>query len=137
NFEDTDHANLGQLVPAERQAERINALKATARAEGVDLVLNARVDVFIQRQGSPDEQLAEGLRRARLYRDAGADCIYPITLADEAMIMAFVEAVSVVNINLRRGGPISLARAAELGVRRVSYATSLFRETISAFEAIA
>jgi 2-methylisocitrate lyase-like PEP mutase family enzyme len=133
NVEDTDHRN-GGLVPAEQQAGKIAALKDASRASGVDLVLNARVDTFIQRQGTPEEQLAEGLRRARLYRDAGADCIYPILLSDETMIGAFVDAVGVVNINVRRGGPITPERAAALGVRRVSYATSLFREAMTNLE---
>jgi 2-methylisocitrate lyase-like PEP mutase family enzyme len=133
NFEDTDHRN-GGLVPAGQQADKIAALKDIARTAGVDLVLNARVDTFIQRQGTPEEQLTEGLRRARLYRNAGADCIYPILLSDEAMIGAIVEAVGVVNINLRRGGPITPERAAALGVRRASYATSLFREAMTNLE---
>lgn len=133
NLEDTNHRG-GGLVPAEEQAQRLADVKAAARSEGVDLVLNARVDVFIQHQGTPEEQLAEGLRRARLYKEAGADCIYPIILSDEAMIAAFVEAVGVVNINVRLGGAISPARARELGVRRVSYATSLFRDTMAAAE---
>jgi 2-methylisocitrate lyase-like PEP mutase family enzyme len=140
NLEDTDHHRPGDeqaLVDADRHAERLAAVKAAARAAGVDLVLNARVDVFIQRLGSAEEQLAEGLRRARLYRQAGADCIYPIALADQSMIAAFVEAVGTVNINVRRGGPLSLARLAALGVRRVSYATSLFRETMGWLDGVA
>jgi 2-methylisocitrate lyase-like PEP mutase family enzyme len=137
NFEDSDHRGTTPLVEAERQAQRISDLKAEGRSAGVDLVLNARVDVFIHRLGSQEEQLAEGLRRARLYRDAGADCIYPILLGDETMLAAFVEAVEVVNINVRRGGPLSLERAHALGIRRVSYATSIFREAMSSVEAIA
>jgi 2-methylisocitrate lyase-like PEP mutase family enzyme len=128
NLEDSDHYGDQKLVDADAHAERLVAVKAAAKSAGVDLVLNARVDVFIHKLGSPEEQLAEGLRRARLYREAGADCIYPITLADESMIAALVEAVGPININARRGGPLSLARLAALGVRRVTYATSLFRE---------
>jgi 2-methylisocitrate lyase-like PEP mutase family enzyme len=134
NFEDSDHAAGSGLLAAEAQAERIAAIKQAARAAGVDLVLNARVDVFIQRQGSFEEQTAEGLRRARLYRDAGADCTYPILLADEAVISRFVEAVGPINLNLRSNGPLSLQRAMALGVRRVSYATSLFREAMATLE---
>jgi 2-methylisocitrate lyase-like PEP mutase family enzyme len=136
NLEDSDHHGDAPVVNAELQAERLAAVKAVARAEGVDLVLNARVDVFIHRLGTPEEQLTEGIRRARLYRQAGADCVYPIILSDAAMIMAIVEACGVVNVNLRRGGPLSLAQAAALGVRRVTYATSMFRETIAALEGI-
>ena len=136
NFEDSDHVG-GGLVDAERQAERIAALKTACSEAGVPLVVNARVDVFIQRLGSPEEQLEEGLRRAVLYRQAGADCIYPIILSDEAMIAKFVEAVEVVNVNVRPGGAISLAKAASLGVKRVSYATSIFRESLSHVEHLA
>lgn len=131
NLEDSDHSLAGKLVEADWQAERIASLKAAAKAAGVDLVLNARVDVFLHRIGGPDVQLAEGLRRAKLYRQAGADCIYPITLNDEGMLSRFVEAVEVVNINVRPGGPVSLERASGLGLRRVSYATSIFREAMN------
>jgi 2-methylisocitrate lyase-like PEP mutase family enzyme len=137
NFEDSDHHGGAVLVDAEMQAERLSAIREAANREGAAIVLNARVDVFLHRAGSPEEQLAEGLRRARLYRQAGADCVYPILLGDEAMIRELVAAVGVVNVNVRRGGPLSLARAAALGVRRVSYATSIFREVMAGVERIA
>jgi 2-methylisocitrate lyase-like PEP mutase family enzyme len=137
NFEDSDHNTDAPMLHAEGQAERIAAIKSAARAAGVDLVLNARVDVFIHRQGSLQEQATEGLRRARLYREAGADCIYPILLADESIIAAFVQSVGPINVNLRPGGPLSLQTAASLGVRRVTYATSLFRAAMAALEALA
>lgn len=137
NFEDSDHHSDAALIDAGSQANRIAALRDAGSRAGVDLVLNARVDVFINRVGTPDEQLAEGLRRARLYHEAGADCVYPILLSDETMIRAFVDAVGAINVNVRRGGTISLQRAAELGVRRVTYATSIFREVMSTVESIA
>jgi 2-methylisocitrate lyase-like PEP mutase family enzyme len=137
NFEDSDHHGGETLVDAETQAEKLSAIKEAANREGVPLVLNARVDVFLHRAGSPEEQLEEGLRRGRLYRQAGADCIYPILLSDEAMIGELVSAAGAVNVNVRRGGPLSLARAAALGVRRVSYATSIFREVMAEAERIA
>jgi 2-methylisocitrate lyase-like PEP mutase family enzyme len=134
NLEDTDHHGAGGLVEAEPHAERLRALKDAARSAGVSLVLNARVDTFVRRIGTPEEQVAEGLRRAKLYRDAGADSIYPIGLADEDSIRAFVEAVGIINVNTRRGGPLTLERLSELGVRRVSYGSSLFRDSLSAVE---
>jgi 2-methylisocitrate lyase-like PEP mutase family enzyme len=136
NLEDSNHS-AGGLVNAEAHAERLAAIKAAARSAGVDLFLNARVDVFVRRAGTPDEQLAEGLLRSQLYRAAGADCVYPILLADERMIARFVETAGVVNINVRRGGPLSLDRLAALGVQRVTYATSLFRDLMTALEGIA
>lgn len=136
NLEDTSHAK-GALVAAEEQAERLAAFGAAARAEGVRLVLNARVDVFLRRVGTADEQLAEGIRRGRLYAQAGAECIYPLGLDGESAIAAFVQAVGCpVNVRASERGP-SLARLAELGVRRVTYATGLFRRTLAAIENMA
>ena len=137
NLEDTDHHGSLGLVPAEVQAERLADVKTQAQALGVDLFLNARVDVFIRREGDMETQLAEALRRARLYREAGADCIYPISLSDPTAIHALVDAVQVINVNVRRGGPISVIAAAEAGARRVTYATTIFRETMAALDQIA
>lgn len=136
NLEDTDHGG-GTLRPAEAQAEQLAAVKAAARGRGVDLLLNARVDVFIRREGDLDTQIAEDTRRARLYREAGADCIYPIALADAEAIRAMVAASGVVNVTLRRGGPLSIETARAAGARRATYATSLFRDTMTALEGIA
>ena len=76
NLEDTDHA-AGGLAPAGRQAEYL----AAVRAASPDLVINARVDVFV---GADDEHavLGEAVERARAYVAAGADCVYPILLRD-------------------------------------------------------
>jgi len=137
NFEDSDHHAGGELVPPEVQADRLAAVKQASVAAGVPLVLNARVDVFLQRAGSLEEQLREGLHRARLYREAGADCIYPIMLGDEAAIRALVEAVGVINVNVRRGGPLSLRQVSAMGVRRVTYAASLFREALTTVQDLA
>jgi 2-methylisocitrate lyase-like PEP mutase family enzyme len=135
NFEDTDHGGDAPMVDDERQAERIAALKEAGHAAGVDLVLNARVDVFIHRRDTPPaDNAGDGLRRAALYRQAGADCVYPILLSDEAVIAQFVEAVGAINVNLRPGGMLTLQRAASLGVRRISYAGSLFSHALKALE---
>jgi 2-methylisocitrate lyase-like PEP mutase family enzyme len=125
NLEDTDHATRGLRGPGE-QAEYLAAVKAAGRAAGVDLVLNARVDVHV-RGGTLDE----GLVRAVAYRDAGADCVYPIFCHDEAGIAAYVEAAAVVNVHLHPDAP-DLARMAELGVARASYGGSLFRAAMKA-----
>jgi 2-methylisocitrate lyase-like PEP mutase family enzyme len=131
NLEDTDHRG-GGVVAAEAQAERIRAVKRAGRDMGVDLVLNARVDVFIREVGEPEARLGEGLRRARLYVDAGADCVYPIWLADQELIRAFVAGVEApVNIYARPAAP-SIARLRELGVRRITFGTQLFRAALAA-----
>lgn len=125
NLEDTDHHGDGVLVDAERQAAFLAAVRAAAEAAGVHVVINARVDPFIRRVGDEQEQLGEAIRRGRLYIAAGADCVYPIGLADRAQIAALVGAVAgPVNVQAGRGGP-GIDELAALGVRRISLAAGL------------
>jgi 2-methylisocitrate lyase-like PEP mutase family enzyme len=131
NLEDSDHAR-GGLVEASAQAERVAAVKAAGRAAGVGLVLNARVDVHVRRVGEPETRLEEALRRARLYVEAGADCVYPILLDDEAELAAFTERVAApVNAMLHPGG-LPLARLRDLGVARVTFGSTLMRVALDA-----
>ena len=131
NLEDTDHVN-GGLVDAEAQAERHAAVKAAGRAAGVDVVLNARVDTRPSDQA--DGWLDEAIRRGRLYREAGADCVYPIALAEPADVETFVSAVGgAVNFLVRPGSP-PLPALRDLGVARVSLGPGLQRVALAAVE---
>jgi len=76
NLEDTDHHGRADLVDAGENAERLRAVRQAATEAGVDIVLNARVDV-LRREGDRRELFEEAVRRARLYRRAGADCGVP------------------------------------------------------------
>ena len=128
NFEDTDH-ETGALVDAESHAERLATIKQAGRDAGVDVVLNARVDVFL-RGGDVDE----GVRRGRLYVEAGADCVYPIAARGRDAIRRLAEEIPApVNILAAPGG-LSLAELGELGVARVSFGAGLM---LAAMEAAA
>ena len=69
--------------------------------------------------------VADGLKRARKYFAAGADCVYPIFLWDIAAIRDYV-ALGPTNI-LYAPESLALAELAELGVARISVASFLFR----------
>jgi 2-methylisocitrate lyase-like PEP mutase family enzyme len=126
NLEDTDHWG-GGLIDSARQVGRIAAIRAAGHQAGVEIVINARVDVHLREVGDPGDRLAEALRRGRLYREAGADCLYPIMVTEESVIAAFVEAFDgMVNVYARPEAP-SLARLRELGVARVSYGPWIHR----------
>src|SRR5579864_701633 len=120
NLEDTDHSQGGHaLRDPEWQVERLKAFIAAAKQGGVDIVLNARVDVFLRSPGA--QAVDEGIRRGKLYVDAGADSVFPIGVNDEASITALVNGIPApVNVIPGfRGGP-PLTRLKELGVRRIS-----------------
>jgi 2-methylisocitrate lyase-like PEP mutase family enzyme len=83
--------------------------------------------------GTQVELVPDALQRANAYLDAGADCVYPIGIADDATIAAFVALGAPVNVLLRPGAP-SIARLAELGVARVSLGHFLHAEMTAALE---
>jgi 2-methylisocitrate lyase-like PEP mutase family enzyme len=137
NLEDTDHHGPGPLVDAEVQAERLAAVKEAALRRGVDVVLNARVDVHVRQFGPEEGRLAEAVRRGRRYREAGADCLYPITVADEPTIGALVEDTGApINILLRSGAP-PVSRLAGLGVARATFGSGLMRTALRAARTLA
>jgi 2-methylisocitrate lyase-like PEP mutase family enzyme len=138
NLEDTvREGTTASLGPMERQVERIAAVRAAAEAAGVPVVLNARIDVFLRGDAPMSERLEEGLRRARAYRDAGADCVYPIWLTDRDAIARFVaEAGAPVNVLLRPGSP-PVEELGALGVRRISVGGGLWRQAMRLTEEVA
>jgi 2-methylisocitrate lyase-like PEP mutase family enzyme len=123
NLEDTDH-ETGGLRPVADQA----AWLGEVRRASPELVINARIDVFLLKAGG----VAEALERAHAYFDAGADCVYPIGLADHAAIAGFVE---------QAGGPVNVLvtgetpprELADLGVARISFGSFFFRQGVDAF----
>jgi 2-methylisocitrate lyase-like PEP mutase family enzyme len=126
NLEDSD-PHTGEMVDADEQAAFLGAVRAAATGAGLDLVINARVDTYIHGTGTPAERLAESVRRGRLYRLAGADCVYPIFASEADAIRVLVEEIDgPINILFRPGTP-SIGELATLGVARVSFGHGLHR----------
>lgn len=109
-------------------------MRDAAVEQNYPLVINARIDVFLPGviSGSDQPQIelvAEAVRRAVAYVDAGADCVFPIALWQRDALAAFLaEAPGPVNATrIPRPGTLSIAELAELGVARVSHAFVLYR----------
>jgi 2-methylisocitrate lyase-like PEP mutase family enzyme len=130
NLEDTDH-RAGGLVEAGAHAEWLARVRAAADDAGVPIVINARVDAFLPSSGVPEpERIGEAVRRGRLYRDAGADCIYPIGVRQRHEIATLVaELPGPVNGN--PGEHLDLATLRELDVARVSYGPRFYRAAMA------
>lgn len=115
----------GPLRPREEAAARIRAARSVADAAGVPIVINARVDAWMQPQEDPRAPLADAIARAHAYRAAGADCLFPIGLSDTAVLGEFIAAVAA-PVNVAAGPAMPpLAQLRALGVRRISTATRL------------
>ena len=145
NLEDSDPVARTLTDPVQ-QADFLAAVRAEA---GLDLVINARVDVFVRPvadgpaglvgpadagglantggpagAGGEDAATDAAVARANAYLAAGADCAYPI-LAPLTALAALVQRVNgPVNAMYRPGGP-SLAELAELGVARITFGGGL------------
>ncbi|GHJ43855.1 carboxyvinyl-carboxyphosphonate phosphorylmutase [Catellatospora sp. TT07R-123] len=132
NLEDSD-PGTGELVDAGRQADLLAEVRAAAHDQGIDLVLNARIDTYLRPAGDPAALLDETVRRARRYHAAGADCVYPIGLsAPDAVAEVVAAAGAPVNILARSGG--GLGGLAALGVARISFGPHLYRACRSHLE---
>lgn len=134
NLEDTDHAT-GALRDPHQHADWLHSVRETASSEDYGLVINARIDVFLSGEdaGAQGDLVAEALRRAQSYLEAGADCVYPIALSEAGALAAFMaEAPGPVNILATPRAP-SLAELTGLGVARVSYGTLLYRQAMEQF----
>ncbi|MCO8273867.1 isocitrate lyase/phosphoenolpyruvate mutase family protein [Actinoplanes sp. TRM 88003] len=126
NLEDTDHAT-GRLRDADRHADWLAAVRRAATQDGYRLVINARIDVFIgpfHAGAGPETQhelVAEAVRRANAYFEAGADCVFPILLSEAVALRRFTEQVDgPVNV-LRLPQAPPIRELAALGVARVSW----------------
>ena len=118
NIEDTDHANGNGLLEAEAQAAYLAGIRAEADQQGVRVVLNARIDAIIRHpQRDAATAMAEVLRRARLYFEAGVDCVYPIGLRDPMLVSHVVKELGrPVNVNPSE----PLAALVDAGAARIS-----------------
>lgn len=134
NLEDTDHLT-GGLIEVDAQADWLAAVRAAADDADVPLVVNARVDVFLPTSGIPEaDRLGEAIRRGRRYREAGADCIYPIGLRRKADLVTLITELPG-PINGNTGDELKLATFSELGVARVSYGPRFYRTAMADFTA--
>jgi 2-methylisocitrate lyase-like PEP mutase family enzyme len=139
NLEDSDYT-AGSIRDSDRHAEWLAAVRKAASEDGYPLVINARVDVFLgdfvaglAGGGTQEALVAEAVRRANAYLEAGADCVYPIALWEVDALRDFMSQVAgPVNVMRLAEGP-SLPELGALGVARISWATLLFREAIARF----
>jgi 2-methylisocitrate lyase-like PEP mutase family enzyme len=113
------------LRPAAEQAERLAAARAAAAAQGVELYINARTDVYLRSVGDPGERLPATLERAAAYLEAGASGIFVPGITEPAIVGELVRGIAgPVNVLVGPGAP-PVGQLAELGVARISTGSSL------------
>lgn len=134
SIEDASGDPAEPLLAFDLSVARMRAARAAIDASGTGVLLTGRSEGFVV--GRPD--LEETIRRLRAYADAGADCVYAPRLDQPAQVAAIVEAVAPTPVNLLVNAPfITVAEAADLGVRRISVGGTLARTAWAGFLAAA
>jgi 2-methylisocitrate lyase-like PEP mutase family enzyme len=121
NIEDTVHGEGNRLRSVAEHAELVGALRAAADAAGVHVVINARTDLFLRRDGDDADRVERAVARLTAAADAGADVLYPVGRHDPdtlrrltAALPLPVNAIAVPDVD----DPASFG---PLGVGRVSF----------------
>lgn len=107
------------------QCKKIELIRNTASSYGVDLVINARTDLYLQR--TETDLAASAIQRGKAYHQAGADCFYPILMNSYKDIEELIDELpGPVNILLTK--PVGdLRKLEDLGVKRVSLGPGMLK----------
>src|SRR5204863_1435925 len=109
--------------------ERVSAAAAAAKSVGFPFTLTARAENFLR--GNPS--LDDTIKRLQAFEKAGADVLFAPGLPDLEAVRTVCAAVSkpfnfMVGI---KGKSFTVAELTAAGVKRISLATSLYREAMS------
>jgi 2-methylisocitrate lyase-like PEP mutase family enzyme len=129
SIEDATGGKNPHLYDLRLATERIAAAVETAKSLPFPFTLLARAENFIR--GKPD--LDDAIKRLLAYQEAGADALSAPGLPDLNSVRRVCLAVSK-PVNFMVGGrdrSFSVAQLAEAGVKRISFATSLFRAAMT------
>ena len=136
NLEDgqDDEARVSET---QAHLEKIEAVKEASRQSGVPLVINARTDAYWAKTSPSSNRFAECVRRANLYREAGADCIFVPGMKKIDEIKKFLqESPGPMNVLGGPGAP-TITELKAAGVRRVSLGSSPSRAALGLLREIA
>src|SRR5207249_2723301 len=119
NIEDSTKQQSKALVNISYQVKLITAIRELVASMDIPLVINARTDVFLLAIGDPASRVEQAILRANAYRQAGADCFFPIGLSDASTIEKLAQGTDYpMNILVGPTTP-SIAELARLGVARI------------------
>lgn len=130
SIEDSTGDKAKPLYDRALAIDRIKAARTAIDAGRSGVILVGRCEAFLW--GQSDLKLV--VDRLQAYAEAGADCLYAPGLKAKDDIATVVKAVQPKPFNLLIGSPgLSVAEAADLGVRRISVGGALARAAWGGF----
>jgi 2-methylisocitrate lyase-like PEP mutase family enzyme len=132
NLEDSSK-DESVLLDLPAYLEKLQAIRAVSKAADVGIVINARTDAYWWKSAQPGTRLAETVRRANAFREAGADCVFVPGLYDPSDIAHLrQESPGPINILATPKTP-PIPELQRLGIARVSFGSGGYRTAIGAF----
>jgi 2-methylisocitrate lyase-like PEP mutase family enzyme len=112
--------------PPDLLCQKIEAVRQCAVRADVDLFINARTDVYLRNFATGNAAIEEVSRRAERYRAAGCDGLFVPGLADGPAIVAVLEAIDRLPLNIMLVPNLpSLEVLQTHGVRRLSTGSAI------------
>lgn len=133
SIEDASGEPSAPLFDRTTALERVAAARAAIDQTGIPVVLTARCEAFLVGHAAPER---EALERLSAFAAAGADCLFAPAVRDPGFIARLVKEVAPKPVNVVVSSflpELSVARLAELGVRRVSLGAGLAKVAWGAF----
>lgn len=121
NIEDSVHSEDKRLRSASEHAEFVGALRAAADAAGPHLVINARTDLFLRKDGDDADRIDRAIARLTECAEAGADVLYPVGRHDAETLRALAAGLPKPVNALAAPDSDDPASFGELGIGRVSF----------------
>ncbi len=130
NIEDFTGNAARPLFDIALAEERIRAARKAADESGIAFTLTARTDCYLV---GVDNPLSESIRRANLYRQAGADCLFVPGAVEPTTIAQLVKEIDgpISVVMGLKGKAFTVSQLEDLGVRRVSIGGSLARASFA------
>lgn len=134
SIEDSTGDERKPLYDLDLAIERVKAARLAIDESGIPVVLTARCEAWLVGESDPFET---SIKRLTAYAEAGADCLYaPNVTITPTEVSAIVQAVSPKPVNVLASRPdpnVTVAKLADLGVRRISVGSALARVAWGAF----
>jgi 2-methylisocitrate lyase-like PEP mutase family enzyme len=133
SIEDATGDDANPLYESGLAIERIKAARKAVDASGIPIVLTARCEAWLVRHPNAFEIASE---RLAAFAEAGADCLFAPGVKNPEQISALVKIAAPKPLNVLVSSPdpaLTVAKLADLGVRRISVGSALARVAWGAF----
>lgn len=121
NIEDTVHSEGGRLRSSSEHAELVAGLRHAADAAGVRVVVNARTDLFLRKDGDEADRVDRAIARLKEAAEAGADVLYPVGVHPPEVMTRLTSELPLPVNAIAQPDKADPASYGPLGVARISF----------------